>query len=54
MDKSKTKTSTVCYCCGKSIKYKKSLEQIGTDTYAHKGCWNKYINLSTTTVYNLV
>ena len=46
--------SISCYCCSKPIKYKKSLEQIGTNTYSHKGCWNRYINLSTTTVYNLV
>jgi len=54
MNKPKTKTSTVCYCCGKPIKYKKSLEQIGTDTYAHKGCWNKYVHSPTTHVSDLV
>ena len=46
--------SISCYCCGKPIKYKKSLEQIGTDAYVHKGCWNKYIHLPTTRPADLV
>ena len=54
MNKFKTKTLNTCCCCHKQIKYKKSLKQIGTDIYTHKGCWYKYINLSTTRVEDLV
>ena len=54
MNKFKTKTLNICCRCHKQIKYRKSLKQVGTDIYIHKGCWNQYINLSTTNVYDLV
>ena len=53
MNKFETKTF-FCKLCHKQIKYKKSLKQVGTYIYTHKGCWNKYINLSTTSVCDLI
>ena len=52
MNKFKMKTKIICHHCSKQVKYKKSLEQVGSNMYVHKGCWNKFVKASD--VYNLV